>query len=1599
MTKRKIFSFLLTFLVIFCLPMAALADKDSDSSSSSSSSSSSTTATSSSSTNNVTNEWTDALKTLGQDATSYMQKSSSDSDSSTHADDSGSKKPKPVKFADLVKSSTVPVGNLWAFISANTDAVGGSSSKSSTTITYASVLDNNGPGSDSLKQAVRLAHIMQVTGLDHSSTGTTNATHGQLLLGFLMQFSYTVTNSLHELYVFVIQVLNGINVINWLQYGSAKLSDTKYKQLADLLHYLWLAFSNIGFGLLGITIVLTIVFAMLGIRLGQQGGRTTSGSALANGLVGILSKSLLYFIVPLLGLIVYSNMLQYTETLMDDTRYNASDYAVFGTFVNTQDWAYNKNMAIPPALGHKLTATFDSAKVPIITHNDALQINAYAMNDYGLLKLSEDGVQSVGENSTRSNSNKAQAMLSKWRSNSNFDAGSYAGYQMLSKYNRVLKSGKYKDAKLADILMAKEIEGLTNAGAANGSTISTGTTNDAYFYSRTPTGFSDLGMYSYLLTAEAGESKLTLVDTSRINTDVTAPVHSSISLIGSGLLGTSNLVWAAGLMLGIALISVCVTWAIIKALLLSIPSMIGGMTMSAFRSWRGYAQMLGAIAAVAFGTIGSAIWFHLSAGFFIAFSSIFESKLNSKADALAGVISPWFNGNIPHAGELSSVLATQNMYALYNFIFGGILLFLALELVRYRLVLLTLLTSYFQEAVDSFLRAISGHTMNNSVAQSFGALNASGERSAVGKAIGAVGTGAKVAAAVGGMALPFAGAKALGFAGDMKDKATDAKDGFVKSVEKLPGTIGNGLKEFGDGFKDFTDDLLKDTSIGKRGHHKHGSSSNSSHGKHGQSTNKNNSANLSKAAYHPQSSQPVTGGAGQGQMGQSASGLGRPQASSNANSQLSQLANHKQGQQSKSNSRQNSQATGATNAKKLSSADLEQMANNANGDVTNPYTDTSNSTGVDTDVSNLTDSKVAPVTDANTEHDFGVDDGLMQNADTGNEDSLANSQLDTGLSSEDINGLSNDDINPVTADSQAQSEDQQHQRANQNQERHRADSKKQATSNHSQRVSQQGHSASSTSRVSSLTTGNDIQSAVAAQSTVQGLQGTNTNSHSNRSVASATTGSVSPVTTLGGQGQAVGTGQAQSDITSPFQNTRLGANTVESRLVNQSVGDVVSQGVDVGTPSQTISVGDNQVQIDGNSPFRDTSLAGTGTSVGSVLASQGVVDSPVVSTGIDGNSSTVGMLNQSVGTGSQSAVSVSGINSVGQVSNTGVVSSQSVGDVGQTSSYTTMPGQTITVGDSQVQIDSNSPFQNTSLGNSTIGSTLASQSNGVSSVGTTGVGNPQLASMGTGSSVQGQTAVPGTQQRIVRTRNHTLVAGNSAGPVAVGPVVNTMSSVNAAAGHTVTQMMPVQGTSTADLMSSVPVGGVPVDNGIIGTTDAVIDISSNMPALRTALDKAESANSVMQTAPDNEVLVLGASSANQAVADLQDTVVSAWSRQDANEVLPSGTIISGANTVSLGSASQQFADLSAANNKVSSAVATYGKTSSQATQARTMLKQAQQVAVSKGIAPYVVRSAEKVNAVNDALVKSEFALRHGKWSLAEQEAISKLDLDSFDMKL
>ena len=54
--------------------------------------------------------------------------------------------------------------------------------------------------------------------------------------------------------------------------------------------------------------------------------------------------------------------------------------------------------------------------------------------------------------------------------------------------------------------------------------------------------------------------------------------------------------------------------------------------------------------------------------------------------------------------------------------------------------------------------------------------------------------------------------------------------------------------------------------------------------------------------------------------------------------------------------------------------------------------------------------------------------------------------------------------------------------------------------------------------------------------------------------------------------------------------------------------------------------------------------------------------------------------------------------------------------------------------------------------------------------------------------------------------NLVRLAGNSA-----GPVVNTMSSVNAATGHSVTQMMPVQGVSTADLMSSVPVGGVPVD--------------------------------------------------------------------------------------------------------------------------------------------------------------------------------------------
>ena len=160
--------------------------------------------------------------------------------------------------------------------------------------------------------------------------------------------------------------------------------------------------------------------------------------------------------------------------------------------------------------------------------------------------------------------------------------------------------------------------------------------------------------------------------------------------------------------------------------------------------------------------------------------------------------------------------------------------------------------------------------MNNSVAQSFGALNASGERSAVGKAIGAVGTGVKVAAAVGGMALPFAGAKALGFAGDAKDKVGDLKhnaekmgDSVIDKGKEWLDSAKNTIEDRFEDAKDMGNDLLKGTSIAKRGHHKHGSS-NSSHNstKHGQSANKNNSANLSKAAYHPQSSQPVTSGVG-----------------------------------------------------------------------------------------------------------------------------------------------------------------------------------------------------------------------------------------------------------------------------------------------------------------------------------------------------------------------------------------------------------------------------------------------------------------------------------------------------------------------------------------------------------------------------------------------------------------------------------------------------------------------------------------------------------------------------------------------------------------
>jgi len=325
--------------------------------------------------------------------------------------------------------------------------------------------------------------------------------------------------------------------------------------------------------------------------------------------------------------------------------------------------------------------------------------------------------------------------------------------------------------------------------------------------------------------------------------------------------------------------------------------------------------------------------------------------------------------------------------------------------------------------------------------------------------------------------------------------------------------------------------------------------------------------------------------------------------------------------------------------------------------------------------------------------------------------------------------------------------------------------------------------------------------------------------------------------------------------------------------------------------------------------------------------------------------------------------------------------------------------RTISLQNGDITIDGNSPFQDTSLSSPAGGTTQ-----GYSAIGSPGtITMTQASSVGVSNTSGTVGSSPVTMGTIGTTGATTSSVGSigTVGSVAEMPVQAGVSDVTPVVSATGTSAdsIPIS-FNDADYATPQAVSQLPDishDPGFVPISDSSVgDVYGVLRDLQFANEDATMANQELATQPDNPYSIQFANDANQKLATLQDTAVAAWSGQSADGVLPKGVMMNGAKPLSLGTVRNRLDDIVSANAEVTSAFAEYGQGSSQAQQAMTNLTNAKRSAIKSGMVPNFVKKIQKVNTVNDALMKSEFALKHGNWNLAEQNAIANIDLSKFD---
>lgn len=756
-------------------------DSDSDSESSSSSEASSDT----------TNQWNAALQTLASDAMSDAYSSGSDSSSSSS---DGSSDDEPADIMKYVSGGNLSVGSVWGFMGPTNTDISNGSSKAGAKVSYDGLVAMGSGGSasanntaarqigDGYKQAARLAYVYQMSGLDHSNSNGVNGSGKsglQTVIAVIERVSYIFSRNINNIFDFVTSALQKCDPIQWALHGT---EGGYFNKVAELIHRLYQVVSGLGVAVFGVTIILTIGLAMLGFRFGTD-MQTSRGGALVSGLVNLLSRAILYVAVPIMALSLYSAVLNNIQGKFSSGEYNTSAYAVYGSLLDNQRWVNNTRMAVPNNLSTPLTASFNDNNLPTFSHDDIIKMNAFAGNQQASqLNAGQSNATAYFNNMNHpdnaSVTHGAELLLNKWQNNSTYDAASYAAGVMPYLNQTLLdeqdsksadNGGGQKNDKKAggdDKSSGGEASNISDLltqdkYSRNGTTVANDDDNSATFSSnvgggksdnagldpKNPGGFSTIGQYGYLLTI-IEPTQMIITDTSNLNNDITSPQHSSVSLVGSGIQSYGNLIWAFGLMVGLSLLGLGFLYVLCRALIVAIPATIGGITLSALRSFRGYAQLASAVAAMAVSVLGTMFLYQFFCELYIAIAQIGDVYLGKSINmTLTG-----FGLHGPVATLAASVNGST-MYGAFSILYGIAMLLLPIAFLKWNQSILGLVTSYLGDGINAITRLLSHTSVTETMQSNVASMtNASAITNAPSRMAGMVGSAGRAMGGAGGLA-------------------------------------------------------------------------------------------------------------------------------------------------------------------------------------------------------------------------------------------------------------------------------------------------------------------------------------------------------------------------------------------------------------------------------------------------------------------------------------------------------------------------------------------------------------------------------------------------------------------------------------------------------------------------------------------------------------------------------------------------------------------------------------------------------------------------------------------------------------------------------